>query len=120
MDEVTRGLEDDKALQRFLGMVNYYNRFIPGCGGIMIPLYALLRKDTPFVWTSQCASAFKTLQAALTHAITLEYPSLDARLAIYTDASEIGIGAVLEHWVDDAWMLIAFFSKSLDKTQQNY
>eukprot|EP00096_Caligus_rogercresseyi_P008993 TRINITY_DN296_c0_g2_i1.p1 TRINITY_DN296_c0_g2~~TRINITY_DN296_c0_g2_i1.p1 ORF type:complete len:1084 (+),score=65.75 TRINITY_DN296_c0_g2_i1:228-3479(+) len=111
---------DDKALQRFLGMVNYYNRFIPGCGGIMTPLYALLRKDTPFVWTSQCASAFKTLQDALTHAITLQYPSPDARLAISADASDIGIGAVLEHWVDDAWMPIAFFSKSLDKTQQNY
>ncbi|QQP56845.1 Uncharacterized protein FKW44_001647 [Caligus rogercresseyi] len=63
-------------------MVNYYNRFIPGCGGIMTPLYALLRKDTPFIWTSQCASAFKTLQDALTHAITLQYPSADARLAI--------------------------------------
>ncbi|QQP41311.1 Uncharacterized protein FKW44_015635 [Caligus rogercresseyi] len=66
--------------------------------------------------TSQCASAFRTLQDALTHAITLQYPSADARLAISTDASDIGIRVVLEHWVDDAWVPIAFFIKPLDKT----
>ena len=77
-----------KSLQRFLGMVNYYHRFIPKCGGIMSPLYDQLKKDTNFVWNTSHSAIFESLKVALSLAAILHHPSPGARLAISVDASD--------------------------------
>ena len=81
-------LTNKKSLQRFLGMVNYYHRFIPNCGGIMSPLYDLLKKDTNFVWNTSHSAIFESLKVALSLAAILQHPSPGARLALSVDASD--------------------------------
>ena len=81
-------LTNKKSLQRFLGMVNYYHRFIPNCGGIMSPLYDLLKKDTNFVWNTSHSAIFESLKVALSSAAILQHPSPGARLALSVDASD--------------------------------
>ena len=60
-------------LRAFLGLANYYRRFIAGFALVAQPLTALTRKDTPFSW-SQCQEAFDSLKIALTTAPVLAYP----------------------------------------------
>ena len=86
-----------KFLQRFLGMVNYYHRFIPNWS----PLYDLQKKDTNFVWNTSHSAVFESLKVALSLAAILHHPSLGARLALSVDASDKGLGAVLEQFSMD-------------------
>ena len=109
-----------KSLQRFLGMVNYYHRFIPKCGGIMSPLYDLLKKDTNFVWNTSHSAVFESLKVALSSAAILHHPSPGARLALSVDASDKGLGAVLEQFSTDRWCPLAFFSRALTPAQLKY
>ena len=94
-------LTNKKSLQRFLGMVNYYHLFIPNCGGIMSPLYDLLKKDTNFAWNTFHSAVFESLKVALSSAVILHHPSPGARLALFIDASDKCLGTVLEQFLTD-------------------
>ena len=54
-----------KSVRKFLGFVGYYRRFIPRFADVATPLVSLTGKDAPFVWDSDCSTAFGTLRAAL-------------------------------------------------------
>lgn len=79
----------------FLGMANYYNRFVPRFAAVARPLYDLLQKDVEFVWTDECLAAFNALKHALTHAPVLAMPDFGAPFSLETDASDYALGAVL-------------------------
>ena len=85
-----------KDLRRFLGLAGYYRKFILHYGIIAKPLTQLLRKNTPFMWTSVCDEAFKVLKQCLVSAPVLALPNFQKPFVIETDASEIGIGAILQ------------------------
>ena len=59
------------AVRNFLGLAGYYRRFVPGFSAIASPLFDLLRKDRPFVWTDDCQTALDALKAKLTSAPVL-------------------------------------------------
>ena len=63
-----------KHVRSFLGMANYYRRFIQNFSKIASPLYALLKKDIPFKWTESCQNSFDKLKNALLSAPILSYP----------------------------------------------
>ena len=65
-----------KELRSFLGLANYYRRFVKGFSYIANPLNALTKKHAPFVWTVTCADAFDKLKRALVSAPILAYPNL--------------------------------------------
>ena len=91
-----------KALQEFLGMINFYNRFIAHAAHIMHPLYAALKgkKDNDAVdWSPEMVQAFGDAKAALAKAAMLAHPSPAAPIALTTDASDYAVGAVCEQWV---------------------
>lgn len=94
LNAVTR--KDSFPLPRsFLGLANYYRRFIKDFSKIAAPLNKLLRKDQKFVWTDICEQAFETLKAALVCAPTLAFPDFKETFQLFTDASNEGIGATL-------------------------
>ena len=68
---------DLKHLQSFQGLASYYRRFIPNFAKIANPLHALTRKDTPFLWSSDCEQAFENLKQSLTQASVLAFPNFD-------------------------------------------
>ncbi len=83
-------------LQSFLGMVNYFSNYIPFYSWITRPLYSLLWKDTTWIWNDKQQRAFDLCKEALTAAPVLGYPIPGLGYRLYTDASDHGIGAVLQ------------------------
>ncbi len=105
-----------KSLQEFLGMVNFYNRFLPHAAHLMRPLYEALRgkkANSEVDWSPERDKAFCAVKAALANAALLAHPSPSALIALTTDASDYAVGAVCEQWVGGAWQPLAFFSKQL-------
>ncbi|KAK7930700.1 hypothetical protein WMY93_007095 [Mugilogobius chulae] len=112
-----------KSLQEFLGMVNFYHRFIPHAAHIMRPLYDALRftKGSDAVdWTSDRVIAFEGAKSALANAALLAHPDPNAPIALTTDASDLAVGAVVEQLVEDAWQPLAFFSTPLKDRERKY
>lgn len=79
----------------FLGLAGYYHKFVKNFGILAKPLTDLLRKDQQFLWTSSHATAFQSLKDALCTTPVLALPDFSQPFHIYTDASGMGIGAVL-------------------------
>ncbi|XP_076384356.1 uncharacterized protein LOC117225084 [Megalopta genalis] len=114
-----------KQLRGFLGMVNFYRRFIPGAATLQAPLNLLLRGrklkgNTPVQWTSEAESALENLKTALANATLLAHPSNDSRLSIMVDASDFALGATLQQWQGGSWQPLAFCTKALSPAQKKY
>ena len=108
-------------LRSFLGMLNYYGKFISNLCSILHPLNQLLRKDRQWDWTEECSHAFQSAKEQLTSSTVLAHydPSLPMKLA--ADASAYGVGAVISHVMPDgAERPIAFASRTLTSSEKNY
>ena len=84
-----------KEVRQFLGLASYYRRFVKGFAKIAQPLHALTQKGAPFVWTPECQVAFTQLQQKLIESPVLEYQDFAKDFTLETDASAMGLGAVL-------------------------
>ena len=109
-----------KEVQAFLGMINFYQDFLPGLSDIAEPLRALTRKDTPFEWTDACNLAFKTLKRMAMEQLHLHIFDPRAPTFVTTDASDVGIGATLTQTQDGKERPIACFNKTLSSAERNY
>nr|CDS31407.1 gag pol polyprotein [Hymenolepis microstoma] len=88
-----------KSLRRFLGVVNYYGRFISKCAHVLQPLTDLLKGNPKhFKMTSEAEAAFSVVKQELSKATTLNHldTSSGTRLVLKTDASQVAVGAVLQ------------------------
>jgi hypothetical protein len=83
-------------------------------------LYALTDKNRPYVWTPQCEAAFCKLKSALVSPPILAYPVPSGHFYLETDASNVGIGAVLSQDQEGERRVIAYGSKMLSRSQRNY
>ncbi|KAL1264200.1 hypothetical protein QQF64_004555 [Cirrhinus molitorella] len=111
-----------KSMQEFLGMVNFYHRFIPRAAQLMQPLYEALKGKKPkhtVDWTVDKEKAFTDTKAALANAAMLAHPLPAAPIAITSDASDYAVG-VYEQWAGSAWQPLAFFSRQLRPSEKKY
>jgi len=85
-----------KELQSFLGMAKYYNTYVAGFATLATPLTDSLQASHAWIWGPAQQSAFEAIKAALTSAPVLQLPRNDLDFEVVTDASDVGVGAVLQ------------------------
>ncbi len=107
-------------LKGFLGLCSYFRRFIPSFADVAAPLREYTRKSHPFEWSPAAEDAFQRLKLALIKRPILGYPDPDGPFALDTDASNLGIGAVLSQQQDGQERVIAYYNKVLSQTERNY
>ena len=100
-----------KELRSYLGLVNYYGKFSPNLSTVLRPLHKLLLKDVPFKWSRECDEAMKLVSGSLIDRRLGHYDS-EKVLRLATDASPVGVGAVLSHVIDGEEVPIAFGSRT--------
>lgn len=114
-----------RQLRRFLGVINFYRRFIPNCADILHPLTLLLRGSkkgvsTKLTLTPEASVSFTKVKTVLAEAVLLVHPNPSAGLSLTTDASDVAIGAVLHQSSDDGLQPLAFFSQVLQPRETRY
>jgi len=108
-------------LHAFIGLINYYGRFIQNLSEILYPLNKLLKKNVVFKWSRACENAFvKVKKEFCNEKILVPYnPKLPLILA--TDASPYGVGAILSHmYPDGTERVIQYASNSFNETRKKY
>jgi hypothetical protein len=108
-------------LRSFIGIVNYYSRFLPNLAHKMTPLYSLLKKTQKWNWSEKQQTAFETIKQALSDKVLLAHYNPEDELILTCDASPFGIGAVLQQRAHDGSVRpIAFVSRTLSQPEKNY
>ncbi len=110
-----------KNVKEFLGLTGYYRQFIRDYADLTEPLNNLTRKNVKFSWCDRCESSFRSLIKSLSEKPILAFPNLDAPFYLSTDASQVGIGAVLsqrdEHQREHP---VYYASRSLTDAERRY
>ena len=107
---------DPKAVMRLLGMANYLLSFMPNFADIALPLREVTRKGNRFVWMEAQQAAFDRIKKMLIEAPTLAIYNPEREVIIHTDASDVGVGAVL---LQDG-RAVAYHSHALSPAEQGY
>lgn len=107
-----------KGVQKFLGLLGYYSRFIPNFADLAAPLNELRRQEVPFMWGLAQEKAFCMLKKKLSSPPVLHLPDFSKRFVVQADASSIAIGAVLSQRVDGLLAPVAFASRTFSLTER--
>jgi len=110
-----------KEVQKFLGLANYYRRFIKDFARIAAPLHMLVRKEQKWKWKKEQEEAFEKLKTGFITESVLAIPDIDREIRVEADASDYATGGVLSTKCEDGkWRPVVFISKLLNTTEQNY
>ena len=105
-------------MQKFLGLANYYRRFIKNFTRIAAPLHVLVRKEQKWKWEQEQEEAFGKLKVVFTTELILAIPDINREMKVETDASDYAMGGVLlTKCKDRKWRPVVFISKSLNATE---
>ena len=110
-----------KELRSFLGMINYYSRFIANLQPICAPLHSLTKHSVNWTWSKESDKIFQHLKLILSARDTLVHYREELPLILETDASDRGVGAVLLHQLPDkSERPVAFASRTFLDREKNY
>ena len=124
--------EKQRALRRYIGMISYYQRFIPHCADRLTPLNQLLtaaneghtrlspKSNFDLKWNESADLAFIESKQILANATLLLHPDHSALLNITCDSSVFAVGGVLQQSIDIVWQPLSFFSKKLTPAETRY
>ena len=107
-------------VKAFLGLCNYYRRFVKGFAQIASPLNKLTSKHAKFEWTGQCQEAFERLKQGLISAPILAYPDFTQPFHLFVDASQTGIGLTLGQIIDGKETVVAYAGRDFNPAERNY
>jgi len=123
VDRVLSWLEPKnvKDVRKFLGLANYYRRFIKDFAQVARPINVLMRKDVKWQWEVEQQKAFDKLKRVFTIKPVLVVLDLDKKFRVEAGTSNYTTGGVLSmKCLDEMWRLVAFISKFLSDTERNY
>jgi len=107
-----------KEMQKFLGLANYYRRFIKDFAKIAALLHILVRKEQKWKWEKEQKEAFGKLKVVFTTEPVLAIPDIDREMRVEVDASDYATGGVLLTKCEDGkWRPVAFILKLLNATE---
>ena len=110
-----------RELRQFLGLASYYRKFIQGFAKIAAPLNQLMKKETAYQWNDKCQEAFDYLKNRLTMAPILVHPNFNKEFLIQTDASSLGLDAVLSQKDNDGReVVIRYASRRMNDAERSY
>ena len=107
-------------LQAYLGMFNFYGKFVPRVSTLLWPLNQLLRKQAKWRWTEVESKAFENSKQALTQSEVLVHFDAEKPIVVIADSSAYGIGAVLCHTIEGVERPICFASRTLTSAERKY
>ena len=107
-------------VRAFVGMANYYSKFIDNFAEFMSPLYSLLQKESPFQWSKECQRAYDDVKKAVTSDQVLVHFNPDLPMILTTDASNNAVGGILSHELPEGLRPVAFVSRALSRSERNY
>ena len=108
-------------LRAFLGLVNYYGKFVRNLATLLHPLNQLLCQGASWEWTRECKMAFEELKSKMASTEVLAHYDTAVPLKLDCDASAYGVGAVLSHLYEDgSERPIAYASRTLSSAERNY
>jgi hypothetical protein len=102
-----------RGISRFIGMVNFYHKFIPQLANVTAPLNALRKKGVKFAWGQEQQEAFEALKQAISHPPLLRMADFSEKFILQTNASDVALGAVLLQECDSVRQPIAYASRTL-------
>ncbi len=113
---------DMRSLQFFLGLVNFYRRFVPVAAKILRPLTDALRSsgNSRLSWTTGMEAAFLKAKQAVCRAASLAHPDPAAPLSLAVDASDSHVGGVLQQLTANGLQPLSFFSAKLSPAKKKY
>ncbi|XP_062533173.1 uncharacterized protein LOC134202123 [Armigeres subalbatus] len=114
-----RSPQTKEELRSFLGLVTYVSRFIPNLATVNHPLRELLKQESSFDWKSVHQEAFDQLKKMIGSVDNLGYYDPNDRTLLITDASGVGLGAVLLQFKENRPRVISYASKSLSETKKS-
>ena len=113
--------QNTEELRSFLGMLNYYGKFIPNLATLLHPLNGLLQSGVKWQWSAQCRQVIEQVKEMLQASSVLLHYDTDLPLVLAADASSYGVGAVISHMLPSGEEKpIAFASRTLTRSEENY
>ncbi|XP_062297408.1 uncharacterized protein K02A2.6-like [Scomber scombrus] len=108
-------------LKAYLGLLNYYNKFLPNLSTVLAPVHKLLQKETKWQWGEAQQAAFERSKEMMQSAEVLVHYDPEKDIVLSCDASPYGVGAVLSHHMPDGTERpIGFTSRTLNAAEKNY
>ena len=107
-------------VRSFLGLVGYYRQFIARFSDKAAPLNRPLHKDEPWEWDSLCQRGFDELKKEILVGPVSAFPDFSRPFGLYTDASNVGIGAILSQKQEGKERIICCASCTLNQAETNY
>ena len=112
--------KDTSQLKAYLGLLNFYQKFIPKAATLLEPLNKLLRSDVKWVWNREQEVAFEKSKEALINSTVLVHYDPSLPITVSADSSSYGVGAVLSHRIDGVDRPVYFVSRTLTEVERRY
>lgn len=111
---------DVTSLKSFLGLLNFYSKFLPNLQGKLRPLHDLLHTGVKFTWSDECSKVFDECKSAIVASPVLSFFDPTKPMTVVCDAGPYGVGAILNNVENGVERPIMMESASLSAAEKNY